>query len=221
MAKQSGARSASKPAPPSRPRSGRPTRAESAQLEERLRRAALESFLEHGFDGTTMEAVARAAGIAKRTLYARYPDKEALFVDVVPPAIGGWEEPLPDFDPEDLTGALLAIGRSAVKRVTHPDLVRLGRVAMQEAARFPQFARSAYTLTWSPRMRAVMALLERHADRGQIVVDDLELAAEHFLSLVSLMPGRLADFGVYRDPDEEERHLQFAVRLFLRGVLPR
>ena len=54
-------------------RRGRPTSAETAEVDERVREAAIELFLEHGFDGTSMAAVARAARITKRTLYARYP----------------------------------------------------------------------------------------------------------------------------------------------------
>jgi AcrR family transcriptional regulator len=55
-------------------RPGRPTRAAAKKLDERLRQAAVDTFLQYGFDGTTMEEVARAASISKKTLYARYAD---------------------------------------------------------------------------------------------------------------------------------------------------
>lgn len=179
-------------------------------------------FLERGFDGTTMEAVAQAAGVTKRTLYARYGDKRALFAAVVPWAMSRHgDEPVPDVAGEDLAAALTEIGRSAIVRATDPDMVRISRMAMAESERFPEFARSAETLTWSPRMRAVMDLLRRHADDGAIAVDDVETAAEQFLALVSAFPARLAAFGVTRAPEVEERRLDEAVRLFLNGVLPR
>ena len=66
-----------------------------------------------------------------------------------------------------------------------------------------------------------MELLRRHQDAGTIEVDDIELAAEHFLALVEVLPARMADFGVYRSRKQENRHLQHAVRLFLNGILPR
>ncbi|MBV9516285.1 MAG: helix-turn-helix transcriptional regulator, partial [Mycobacteriaceae bacterium] len=65
-------------------RRGRPTEAESRALRQRLREAAVVTFLDNGYDGTTMEAIAQAAGITKRTLYARYPDKRAAFLDAIP-----------------------------------------------------------------------------------------------------------------------------------------
>jgi hypothetical protein len=64
-------------------------------------------------------------------------------------------------------------------------------------------------------------LLRRHAELGNIDVGDPELAAEHFLAMVEAVPARMADFGVFRSKKQQERHLQYAVRLFLRGVTPR
>jgi TetR/AcrR family transcriptional regulator, mexJK operon transcriptional repressor len=202
---------------------GRPTQAEAARLDERLRKAAIETFLAHGFDAATMEAIAHAAGITKRTLYARFPDKHALFAAVIPWALSRHDrdelEPAPDG--EDLAAALTRIARSAVKRAVDPEIVRLTRVARNESARFPEFAMSARSLTWSPRLRAVIELLRRHEAAGEVVVDDAELAAEQFLAMVAVMPARLADFGVFRTRREEERHVRHAVALFLRGILPR
>jgi hypothetical protein len=99
--------------------------------------------------------------------------------------------------------------------------VRLKRIAFNEAAQFPEFNVSAESMMWAGRQRAVTDLLRRYEERGVIKVDDLELAAEHFLAMVEAVPARMADFGVFRSKKQQERHLQFAVRLFLRGVMPR
>jgi AcrR family transcriptional regulator len=206
-----------------RTRAGRPTLEEAAELEDRLRRAAVDMFLERGFDRTTMEDVARAAGITKRTLYARYPDKQALFAAAIPWAFARqhWDEPAPETRRGDLVEALTAIARSAVARAVDPDIARLTRIVMMESTRFPEFAVSARSLTWSPRIRAVMEVLARHADEGAIVVDDVELAAEQFVAMVTHMPTMLAVFGIVRGRDVEECHIHHAVDLFLRGILAR
>ena len=41
--------------------------------------AAFELFLEHGYEGTSMEAIARATGVTKPVVYDCYPSKEELF----------------------------------------------------------------------------------------------------------------------------------------------
>lgn len=204
-------------------RRGRPTQAEAKKLQQRLRQAAVATFVNHGYDGTTMEAIARAAGITRRTLYARYPDKRAVFLDVIPWALTHRTESEAKYDlgDDDLRASLIAIGRAGLARAIDPDIVRLTRIAMNESARFPEFAISAHSMTWSGRHRQVMDLLRRHHDAGTIEVEDFELTAGHFIAMIEHLPARLADFGIYRSPEEEERHLQRAVNLFLHGVLCR
>ncbi|OBG40958.1 TetR family transcriptional regulator [Mycobacterium alsense] len=170
-----------------------------------------------------MEAIARAAGITRRTLYARYPDKRAVFVDVIPWALtlrtARDAHSVPDND--DLHSALTAIARGALARALDPDTLGLTRIAMNESPRFPEFALSAQTMAWSARQREVMELLRRHQEAGDIHVEDYEVSTGQFLAMIELLPQRLADFGIFRTQEEEERHLRHAVNLFLHGVLRR
>lgn len=62
---------------------GRPRQDQAGEAERRLLDAALQRFLACGFEGTSCEDIARAAGASKATLYARYANKEALFEAVV------------------------------------------------------------------------------------------------------------------------------------------
>ncbi|MEE6136981.1 TetR/AcrR family transcriptional regulator [Mycobacterium sp. 050128] len=204
-------------------RRGRPTQAEAKKLQHKLRNAAVATFVTHGYDGTSMDAIAKAAGITRRTLYARYSDKRAVFLDVIPWALTRRmeREDTPEFDDGNLRAALVAAGRAGLTRAIDPDIVRLKRIAVNESARFPEFAVSAHSMTWSARHRQVMNLLRHYQDAGTIEIDDLELTAGHFIAAVEHLPGRLADSGIYRSPEEEERHLQHAVDLFLRGILRR
>src|SRR5215472_9259300 len=113
-------------------REGRPTPAEAEQLDQDVREHALKLFLERGYDGTSMDAIASAAGTTKMSLYARFENKEELFDNVLWWALRrpDWPEPetaVPDFD--DLRGALLAIAEGALRRVLHPSMVKLSRIA--------------------------------------------------------------------------------------------
>ncbi|MFI5717603.1 TetR/AcrR family transcriptional regulator [Nocardia sp. NPDC051750] len=204
-------------------RRGRPTHAEAKMLDRTVREAAVAIFLEFGYAGATMEAIAKAAGITKRSLYARYPDKRAVFAEVIPWALSRYEASDHEavVGDEDIETALLEIGRVALQRAVNPENVRLTRIAMSESARFPEFAVTADSMMWSGRQRAVVEVLRRGAAAGEVELDDIELAAEHFLAMVELVPGRLADFGFYRSEQQEKRHLEHAVRLFLRGARPR
>jgi AcrR family transcriptional regulator len=222
-----GARSAaqrrSRGTPSRRPRrEGRPTSAQTEQLSEDLREASLALFLKHGYEGTTLDAIAREAGTTKASLYVRFEDKETLFVSVVrwATARSDWpvpEPPIPDL--AELEGALRSIADSALRRATHPDMVRLTRIAAAQAERFPDLAQRANAAGW-PRKQLVVELLRQHAAAGAIVADEPEILAEHFLGLVSGMPARLASFGIVRRPPVQRRFTDVAVDLFLRGLRP-
>ena len=45
--------------------------------------AAKRLFPQQGFEGTSMDAIANAAGVSKLTVYSHYTDKETLFVAAV------------------------------------------------------------------------------------------------------------------------------------------
>jgi AcrR family transcriptional regulator len=201
-------------------RQGRPTVDEAARLDHDVREHALRLFLEKGYEGTSMEAIADAAGTTKASLYARFPGKESLFQTVLIWAVGrsDWpspESPPPDFD--DLEPALHAIARTALHRALHPAMVQLSRIAVAQAARFPDIAGKVGELSW-PRLQLVSSLLRHHHALGSIDAPEPELLAEQFVELVAGIPARLASFGVIRDPETQEHRLDVAVSLFLRGI---
>src|SRR4030088_2741926 len=73
---------------------GRPTREEAVRRDARLLDVATSLFMERGFDGTSIDAVAEAAGVSKPTVYARYRDKRDLFAAVLRGRIRDWLAPL-------------------------------------------------------------------------------------------------------------------------------
>lgn len=206
-----------------RNKGGRPTKDEAIKLDRRIREAALDTLLEHGYEGASMKTIADAAGTTKPSLYARYPTKEALFLTVFEWAIGrsDWpvpDPPAPDFD--DLEEALTRIADAALSRALHPSMVRLQQIAIGHASMFPEMARSAHgSGTW-PRRALLAELLRQHAEAGTIVVDDPDRLAELFLGLASGAPARLASFGIVRSAAERDAHTRAAVDLFLRSLRP-
>jgi AcrR family transcriptional regulator len=51
-------------------------------------RAATELLVESGVDGTTINAVARRSGVARASIYLRYPGRDALLTATIRAAIG-------------------------------------------------------------------------------------------------------------------------------------
>src|SRR5690606_24170152 len=127
----------------------------------------------------TMEAIAASAGTTKRTLYAKYPDKRTLFATVVPWALS--RMPLADdvrLPDGDLPAALRAFAQIVSDRLVDPMAVKLRRLATVEAHRFPEFAHAANVHPYRENLQLLLRLLDSHATAGDLVIEDLELAAD-------------------------------------------
>lgn len=207
-----------------RPAAGRPTREQAQQRQEELLDHALEVFLANGFEGSTIDAIAAAAGMAKRTIYARYPDKAALFEAAVQRAVDRWVVPvetLQAVETDDLAETLVAIARIRLERYTSPAGIALQRILNAEGYRFPKLYRLAYHQGTVPALRFIADVLNRHAAAGAIEVDEPEVLGGAFLAMVVGGPATGVMWGVLVDPDVLDRHMRMCVRLFLDGVRPR
>ena len=103
-------------------------------------------FLRDGFAATSTDALAAEAGVSKRTLYAYYPSKEHLFVDVLReltienPQTRALEtiEGMSPKNGEELRRDLLGLARKIVATMMQPDYLALLRTTIADAHRFPQ-----------------------------------------------------------------------------------
>jgi AcrR family transcriptional regulator len=157
--------------------------------------------------------------MSKRTLYAHYRDKNELFSAVLRNLIDRWLVPINQFraGTSDLEPMLMEIGRHLLISALAPQAVSLHRIIIAESERRPEFGRLAYTEGRRPAIRAIAAGLRRHA--SILRIDDLEGAAEQFMSLVIDGSLRLAALGIGPDPHDVETRVRAAVDLFLNGAL--
>jgi AcrR family transcriptional regulator len=182
---------------------------------------ALDIFLERGFEQTTMEEIAICVGMSKRTVYALYEDKGALFKAVVRRAIERYTVPRETLDAvatDDLEETLAAIARLRIANLSTPVSTKLQRILSAQSYRFPELFRAAFEQGTGPTIEFLSDLFERHSARGEINVGEKHLAATAFLSLVVGGPARIIVSGNTLDQQEIERRVRFAVGLFLNGV---
>lgn len=205
---------------------GRPTRDEAARRDQRLVEVAARLFIDRGFDGTTMDAVAATAGVSKPTVYARYHDKAALFEAVLKGRIGEWLAPVAaaaearaaEVGPGDIENALHDLSRALLASSTGPDRAALQRCLVAQALQFPELARFAHEEGWLRAVRAVASVLEDFTARGRIRVEDPEMAADLFVNLVLGRASRLSLYGIPVDAETQERRRRMAVSVFLDGI---
>ena len=198
---------------------GRPTREEAERRHRSLLDAATELFLEGGLNGTSIDAIAERAGVAKRFIYARYTDKAELFVAVMGRFVEERLSPLGGFDIPDIPveAALLEFGRKVLEVALQPQPLSIYRTLVMEGTRFPELSRLFVERNRERALAGFTRMLSAYEQRGEIELDDIQLAAEHFFILVVGIPQRFALIGMREDEAQAERRLEAAIRLFLNG----
>lgn len=211
------------------PPRGRPRRGSLAARQAALLSAAAELFLARGYGDTSMEAVVQAAGISKRTLYQRYPDKAALFAAVLEHIIAQLRPPedVPLIQGADLAGVLERLAGFMLKAALQPSALALHRLIEAESGRFPEIGQ---LLARHPAVQQatglVAALLAEPrwrtpADAPPLPPAQREFLATQFLTLVVTHPRRAAlGLAPPLSPAQLRDWPGQCVRLFLHGIDP-
>jgi TetR/AcrR family transcriptional regulator, mexJK operon transcriptional repressor len=203
------------PCPQIARRPGRPSLSNEQLLDK-----ALDLFLAQGFERTSIEAICQAAGMAKRTVYARYGDKQTLFRAALTRAIAEWIVPIERLRAEevdDFEQSLLAIGEILLANIMSPAGLRLLRLTNAESGRSPEIGATNVQQGTEPTIAYLADLFARRLGGAMHEIDPRD-AAEGFLHLVT-GPAIDAAWGVRRDEAALTRHIRSSVRLFLHGAL--
>ncbi|MBO0826100.1 MAG: helix-turn-helix transcriptional regulator, partial [Actinobacteria bacterium] len=123
---------------------------ETTRSERRRRaimRAAAEVFLQHGYLGATTDEVAARASVSKQTLYKHFSDKQHMFSDIIldttlqvvdglSSAVAGTLQGAQHT--QDVRRALRDLADGFLDVLLQPEVIRLRRLVIAEAGRFPE-----------------------------------------------------------------------------------
>src|SRR5262249_42210107 len=138
--------------------------------------------------------ISRQSKVAKRFIYARYPDKAALFVGTLQRFIDDHAGALNFADPlpQDVAQGLYALGRRMLELVLRPEALTFHRLFIAEAPRFPELAKLFVERNRHRGLGAIEQTLRAYAARGDIALGDAQLRTEQFFILVVGVPQRMA-----------------------------
>lgn len=180
---------------------------------------ALRLFAEHGYHGVTMDQVVAEAGGSKATLYRYFASKEELFEALIDDVRAGTESTpaLDDLRDLDLAEALDRVGRDVAAAALDPRVTVLFRMALGEFNRFPELARALFERGPATSYRRLIAMLELRAASGEVVVPDLQVAAEQFFGgIVGHQQMRMALGAGVPTAEEIDVRVRAAVDAFVR-----
>ena len=152
----------------------------------RILEAARQVFMAEGYGEANMDAIAKAAGVSKATVYAHFSGKDQLFAAIIGQQCKLHSEALAvaNFEAMSPEAALKMIGRAFADHVLSPQVLGLYRIVVAETARFPELGRALYE---NGPMRALARLgdyLQRLNDRGLLDIPEPHIAGRQFFGMI-------------------------------------
>ena len=202
-----------------------PGRPKDLEKRAAILQAAKRLFTTQGFEGTSMDAIANAAGVSKLTVYSHYQDKERLFVAAVECVC---QEQMPaEIFTADLKGPirrqLLAIARAFFALIMSEEAVAVHRTIVANAQQSPKLGQLFWEAGPKRTQEGFQAFLRDEVEAGKLDIPDTKRAAMQFFCLLKGELHARREFGcgepfTQREIDE---HLNATVDFFLRAYAPR
>src|SRR5215468_10602970 len=145
-----------------------------------------------GYGATSIEAIAKQAGISKRTFYHRFEGKEALFEAVVSRLISRW---LPPFDGDlletpSIQEGLRRVAAYMIEVALTAEALALHRMIIAETRQFPHLAKVMHELGAATGIERIGGYLAQRVQSGELAPIDPRFAAEQFILMCVTGPQR-------------------------------
>lgn len=186
---------------------------------EQVLEGARAVFMADGFEGASVDEIARVAAVSKATLYSYFPDKRHLFMEVANTECA--RQSREALDGIDMAAPPREVLRQAAQHflrfITSTFGLQIFRICVAEADRFPDLGRQFYN-SGPAVMRAEMAAYFAGAEaRGELRIENHVLAADQFGELCKADIWPRLIFGVSDTVSEAEieRVVEGAVEMFM------
>jgi TetR/AcrR family transcriptional regulator of autoinduction and epiphytic fitness len=179
--------------------------------------AAERLFLERGFGAVSMDDLAEAAGVARRTLYNQFASKEEIFREMLPRVAGQLEDVLPPGVETrgDVEDVLRLIARAILQLHRRPGYLGFFRMVVADSRQFPWIA-EAFAAVMEPLMERFARYLAHLTAMGVLDCRDPVLAAHQFTGILNeffLWPWMMGRDSL---PVPAEDVIEETIRMFLR-----
>src|SRR5450755_2751105 len=151
---------------------------------------ARHEFAANGYAATSMEAVARRAGVSTKTLYRLVPNKAALFEAMVTERIDRFASvvKLRGCRGRDIETALTDALIVFAELILDGEVIALQRVILAESDKFPEAAETFYHKAIRRTEDTLAGWLTAQAARGLIEIGDATAAASMLLGMLAFQP---------------------------------
>lgn len=181
--------------------------------------AATRLFTEQGYDGTSVDDIAGAAGVSKQTVYSHFGSKERLFGLAVAAKVRESGVDTEGIDPKEPPDVLLPrIARQFVGLIKSPEALRIYAICTNSTESHPRISELFYRYGPLKTVEVLAEYLEAQERDGRLDLGDARAAAWQFFCMLKGEAHMRAQFGLEAlDDAEEGAYIDRCVRMFLRA----
>jgi TetR/AcrR family transcriptional repressor of mexJK operon len=194
---------------------------ETVSRSDYLLDVAAETFLQLGFEGTSVGEIARRAHASKETLYSKFTNKNELFRRVMGRLMDRFASRLSStLSTEGPPEAVLASFADLVlERILSDEGIGLQKIIYMESSRFPEVAKVFFEFGPQRTAKAMADYFNAQVKKGVMREMDAALAAGHFIGLLTSDLMMRKSLGMLTQPSSEEKayRIKSAVAVFLRA----
>jgi TetR/AcrR family transcriptional repressor of mexJK operon len=197
-----------------------PGRPKDLEKRAAILEAAKHLFPQHGFEGTSMDAVAAEAGVSKLTVYSHFGGKEALFIETIRCKCDGLlPRALFDLDVDaPVRDQLLCVARAFFGLMMSDGALGMHRTLVASSQQSPKLARLFWEAGPMQIQAALAEMLQKEVVARQLDITDTRRAASQFFALLKGEHHARMLFGCGQPtPEEADAHVEATVDMFLRA----
>jgi TetR/AcrR family transcriptional regulator, mexJK operon transcriptional repressor len=180
---------------------------------------ATRSFLENGYEATTMSAIAKEMGGSKGTLWSYFNSKEELLAAVIDTAAAAFQSFMATVlnAEQDIRVVLTRFCETFLERISRPEAIAFQRLVVGQVDRFPEIGRVFYDHAPAINHATLAQFFSGQMERGVIRADDPGDAARMLLDLCTAGYHDRVLYGIEaQNTAVERREAARVVKQFLR-----
>ena len=181
---------------------------------------ARDVFMAQGFEGASVDLIAKKAGVSKATLYSYFPDKRILFVEVAKQECNHQADRALQIDQQQdvpVREVLTGVATNMMEFLTSPFAQRIFRICVAESDRFPELGREFYQSGPKLMEDRLTQYFQFATARSELAIEDYRMAAMQFQELMKADVFIKMVFNIIEKPDQADidRVIKSAVDMFL------
>jgi len=195
-------------------------RSKSQSKRKQMLDAATLLFTEQGYSSTSMDLIARHAGVSKQTVYSHFGSKDELFAASIKQKCDSYHMTEISLDTgNDPAEILFVLAKRFLAMLTSKEALAIHKICAYESRSYPQLSELFYQEGPERIVNDVAKLMAEFDAKQQLAIPEAKFAALQFLNMVKGECWMRVEFNTKKQISELEinRYLKSSIAMFIKG----